>query len=175
MHDSLVEEVTRRPADHAESLTLGDPFDAEVAMGPVVNRQQHERIGGYLGLGVAEGAELVTGGSLADRPGYFVEPTVFLGRHDQRIAREEIFGPVATIIPFSDTADVLTLANDSHFGLNAIIHTDAAQARPSSAASIPASSSSSRAATFCSRWSMLRVPGISRMCGSRASNHARPT
>ncbi|WP_030515333.1 aldehyde dehydrogenase family protein [Nocardia sp. NRRL WC-3656] len=124
VHDSLVDEVTRRLAEHAESLTLGDPFDAEVSMGPVVNRQQHERIGGYLGLGVAEGAELVTGGSLAERPGYFVEPTVFLGRHDQRIAREEIFGPVATIIPFSDTADALALANDTHFGLNAIIYTE---------------------------------------------------
>ncbi|WP_308188565.1 aldehyde dehydrogenase family protein [Nocardia spumae] len=124
VHDSLVAEVTRRLADYAETLTLGDPFAPDITMGPVVNRQQHERIGGYLDLGISEGAELVTGGALADRSGYFVEPTVFLGRHDHRIAREEIFGPVATIIPFSDTADVLTLANDSRFGLNAIIYTE---------------------------------------------------
>ncbi len=93
-------------------------------MGPVINRQQHERIGGYLGLGVAEGARLVTGGSLAERAGYFVEPTVFVGRQKHRIAREEIFGPVATIIPFTETAEVLALANDSHFGLNAIVYTE---------------------------------------------------
>ncbi|NKY49601.1 aldehyde dehydrogenase family protein [Nocardia vermiculata] len=124
VHDSLVDEVTRRLAEHAESLVLGDPFDPDATMGPVVNRQQHERIGGYLGLGVSEGAELVTGGALPERPGYFVQPTVFIGRQEHRIAREEIFGPVATIIPFSDSSDVLALANDSHFGLNAIIYTE---------------------------------------------------
>ena len=124
VHDSLVDEVTNRLVDHAKQITLGDPFDETIGMGPVINASQHARIGGYLELGVQEGAELVTGGHLLDRDGYFVEPTVFVGRQDQRIAREEIFGPVATIIPFSSHQEVLELANDSHFGLNAIIYTE---------------------------------------------------
>ncbi|MBM9461767.1 aldehyde dehydrogenase family protein [Nocardioides sp. zg-536] len=124
VHERLVDEVADRLVDHAKQITLGDPYDASVGMGPVINAKQHQRIGGYLGLGVEQGAELLTGGSLVDRPGYYVEPTVFIGSQDQRIAREEIFGPVATIIPFSDADDVLALANDSTFGLNAIIYTE---------------------------------------------------
>ncbi len=124
VHDSLVDEVTQRLVAHAEAITLGDPYDANVGMGPVINAKQHQRIGGYLDLGVQQGAKLVTGGSLVDRPGYFVEPTVFIGGQEQRIAREEIFGPVATIIAFSDSDDVLAMANDSHYGLNAIIYTE---------------------------------------------------
>ena len=124
VHASLVDEVTQRLVAHAEAITLGDPFDANVGMGPVINGSQHQRIGTYLDLGVEQGASLVTGGKLVDRPGYFVEPTVFIGSQDQRIAREEIFGPVATVIPFSDSDDVIGLANDSHYGLNAIIYTE---------------------------------------------------
>ena len=124
VHDSLVDDVAERLVAHARAITLGDPFDAEVGMGPVVNAVQHKRIGSYLDVGVEQGATLLTGGSLVDGTGYFVEPTVFVGRQDQRIAREEIFGPVATIIPFSDTDDAVALANDTHFGLNAIVYTE---------------------------------------------------
>lgn len=124
VHDTLVDDVVQRLTDHARQIVLGDPFDDAVGMGPVVNAVQRDRIGSYLDIGVSEGAELITGGSVVDGTGYFVEPTVFVGRQEHRIAREEIFGPVATIIPFSSHDEVLALANDSHFGLNAIIYTE---------------------------------------------------
>jgi len=124
VHDTLVKDVTERLVETARGITLGDPFDESVGMGPVINGSQHSRIGSYLDIGKSEGAKLVTGGSLVDGPGYYVEPTVFIGEQNQRIAREEIFGPVATIIPFSTTDQVMKMANDSHFGLNAIIYTE---------------------------------------------------
>ncbi|SDE03560.1 betaine-aldehyde dehydrogenase [Paracoccus isoporae] len=124
VHRSLVDEVANRLVDHARNIKLGDPFDDAVGMGPLVNAAQHKRVADYLELGVSEGAELLTGGNLVERDGYFVEPTVFVGQQQQRIAREEIFGPVATIMPFDSTDEVLELANDTHFGLNAIIYTE---------------------------------------------------
>ncbi|WP_460773699.1 aldehyde dehydrogenase family protein [Microbacterium sp. GXF7504] len=124
VHESLVDTVAQGLVEHAQGITLGDPFDPSVGMGPVINRKQHRRIGGYLDVGREQGATLLTGGSLVDGPGYFVEPTVFIGRQDHRIAREEIFGPVATIIPFSDDAEAIGMANDTPFGLNAIVFTE---------------------------------------------------
>lgn len=124
VHDSLVDEVVERLAAHAQGITLGDPFDASVGMGPVINQQAMTKITGYLDGAESEGATLVTGGRRADREGWFVEPTVYRGAQDQRIAREEIFGPVATVIPFSTTDEALALANDTHFGLNAIVYTE---------------------------------------------------
>lgn len=124
VHDSLVDDVAAGLVAYAEGITLGDPFDASVGMGPVINRKQQQRVGGYLDSGAQEGAQLLTGGSLVDGTGYFVEPTVFLGQQHQRIAREEIFGPVATIIPFTDPAEAVAMANDTAFGLNAIIYTE---------------------------------------------------
>ena len=93
-------------------------------MGPVINETAMKSILGYIESGGSEGAQLVTGGHRADREGWFVEPTVFVGEQQQRIAREEIFGPVATVIPFSTADEAIALANDTHFGLNAIVYTE---------------------------------------------------
>jgi acyl-CoA reductase-like NAD-dependent aldehyde dehydrogenase len=123
-HESLVDEVVDRLADHAKQITLGDPFDETVGMGPVINETALTKIMGYVDSGSSEGASLITGGHRADREGWFVEPTVFVGQQHQRIAREEIFGPVATVIPFSTTDEAFALANDTHFGLNAIVYTE---------------------------------------------------
>lgn len=124
VHESLLDEVVDRLTTHAREITLGDPFDAAVGMGPVINEAALNRIIGYVESGSSEGADLLVGGHRADRPGYFVEPTVFVGRQDQRITGEEIFGPVATVIPFSSTEEAFALANDTHFGLNAIVYTE---------------------------------------------------
>jgi acyl-CoA reductase-like NAD-dependent aldehyde dehydrogenase len=124
VHESLLDDVVDRLTAHARQITLGDPFDETVGMGPVINQAALTKIMGYVESGSAEGADLVAGGHRADRPGYFVEPTVFVGRQHQRIAREEIFGPVATVIPFSSTDEAFALANDTHFGLNAIVYTE---------------------------------------------------
>jgi betaine-aldehyde dehydrogenase len=103
------------------SLVVGDPADEATEIGPLVARRQQERVEGYIELGGAEGATAVTGG--AGRPegvdtGWFVRPTLFAGvDNGMRIAREEIFGPVLSVIPYRDEDHAVALANDSDFGL----------------------------------------------------------
>jgi aldehyde dehydrogenase (NAD+) len=105
----------------AEKVKPGDPRSAETTMGPVVNRVQWEKIQGLIKKGIDEGATLVTGG--VGRPdglnkGYFVRPTVFADvSNDMTIAREEIFGPVLSIIGYKDEDDAVRIANDTPYGL----------------------------------------------------------
>ena len=105
----------------AESFTVGDPRVGKAKLGPLISDVQRERVRGYIKKGVAEGATLVTGG--AEPPeglekGYFVRPTVFANvRNDMTIAREEIFGPVLSIIPYEDEEDAVRIANDTPYGL----------------------------------------------------------
>jgi aldehyde dehydrogenase (NAD+) len=106
----------------AESYVIGDPFDDDTTLGPVTTAAQRERVRSYIRAGLAEHASLLTGGAEAPEgldQGYFVRPTVFSGNNKTRIAREEIFGPVVVIIPFSDEANAIAIANDSPFGLAA--------------------------------------------------------
>jgi acyl-CoA reductase-like NAD-dependent aldehyde dehydrogenase len=104
----------------AATITIGDPKDPSTVLGPLIREQQRQRVEGYVASGAEQGAELVTGGR---RPagfdkGFFYEPTVFVGTNDMRIAQEEIFGPVYTVIPYSGKdADAVRLANDSIYGL----------------------------------------------------------
>jgi betaine-aldehyde dehydrogenase len=127
-HDALVDALAPRFA----AIKLGDPFDPTTAMGPLAMSRQRDRVEGYIAAGVREGAKLATGGN---RPrhlnrGYYIEPTVFGHvRNDMAIAREEIFGPVISVIPADSEADAIAIANDSPFGLNASVFThDAARA-----------------------------------------------
>ena len=122
-HDELLEAL----AASFSGVRVGDPFDAETQMGPLVAERQRDRVLGYIAKGVAEGAKLATGGG---RPshlerGYFVEPTVF-GHVDNSstIAQEEIFGPVLAVIPAADEQDAVRIANDSIYGLNASVFTN---------------------------------------------------
>ena len=114
-------------------FTVGDPVDPATAVGPMVSQKQWERVQSYIRKGIEEGAEILAGGE--GRPagfeaGFFVKPTVFLGTNDMTIAREEIFGPVLTVIPYEDDADAIRLANDSTYGLHAYVNgTDRARAR----------------------------------------------
>ena len=103
---------------------MGDPMRLETQVGPVTTRSQYEKILSYIAIARDEGATCVLGGGPADRPecgaGWFVEPTVFTGvRNDMRIAREEVFGPVLAVIPFSDDEEAVRIANDSPYGLAA--------------------------------------------------------
>ncbi|WP_167104521.1 aldehyde dehydrogenase [Mycobacterium sp. DL592] len=107
-------------ADLADSLTVGDPLDESTDIGPMVSARQRERVLDYIGIGRDSGARLVAGGGIpSDQPvGWFVEPTVFADvDNSDRIAQEEIFGPVVTITPYDDDEDAVRLANDSAFGL----------------------------------------------------------
>ena len=121
-HDALVGAL----ADAVARINVGDPFAADSEMGPLVSQRQRERVEGYIAAGLAGGARLSTGGG---RPahlehGWFVEPTVF-SRVDNAspIAREEIFGPVLSVIPAADEADAIRIANDTIYGLNAAVFT----------------------------------------------------
>jgi acyl-CoA reductase-like NAD-dependent aldehyde dehydrogenase len=122
-HDELVEAL----AGIFSKVKLGDPFDPAVEMGPLAMRRQRDRVEGYIARGVAEGAILATGGGRPkelDR-GWFVEPTVFADvDNSSTIAREEIFGPVLSVIPAADEQDALDIANDTIFGLNASVFTN---------------------------------------------------
>ncbi len=107
----------------AKTIRLGSPLERETKMGPLVSREQYERVTSYLEVGRRE-ARLCAGGG---RPsgfgkGYYVEPTVFCDvDNNARIAREEIFGPVAAVIPFENEAEAIRIANDSHYGLAAAV------------------------------------------------------
>jgi len=116
-----LEEAEKIASAVAQAFTVGDPFDAETKLGPLVSETQRERVRGYIKKGVDEGARIVTGGDEApdglDR-GYYVRPTVFSDvRSDMTIAQEEIFGPVLAILPYDDEEDAIRIANDSMYGL----------------------------------------------------------
>jgi aldehyde dehydrogenase (NAD+) len=106
-----------------EAMHVGDPREAATSIGPMVTRKQYERVQGYIKRGIDEGATLLTGG--LGRPqglerGYLVRPTVFGNVSNQMsIAREEIFGPVLSVIPYDDEEQSVALANDTIYGLHA--------------------------------------------------------
>ena len=113
-------EVVEALAALAEGLTVGDPLDTATDIGPVVSSRQRDRVLGYIEAGKSSGAKLVAGGGVPkDQPrGWFVAPTVFADvDNSDRIAQEEIFGPVLAVIPYDGDAEAVALANDSEFGL----------------------------------------------------------
>ena len=120
---SRLEEVEALAADAVSRLRVGDPRREDTTMGPIANRDQFERVQKLIQAGLDEGAKLICGGP--GRPeglerGYFVRPTVFSHvTRDMRIAREEIFGPVLSIMPYRDEAEAISLANDTLYGLAA--------------------------------------------------------
>jgi aldehyde dehydrogenase (NAD+) len=120
VHDEFVEKLIRR----TRQRVLGNPFDTETQQGPQVDQAQFDKIMGYIDRGQAQGANCVTGGQRFGNRGYFIEPTVFTNVHDQMdIAREEIFGPVLSILKFKDVAEVTRRANNTCYGLAAAVWT----------------------------------------------------
>jgi len=120
-----LDEVKRRLLDALETVRSGDPRSEATTMGPAVSRIQYDRVQRYIGLGIEEGAELLAGGP--GRPaglarGYFVRPTVFVGvTPAMTIAREEIFGPVLSVLTYRTQAEAIAIANDSPYGLQAYV------------------------------------------------------
>ncbi len=123
---SIYDDFTRRLAAAGATLRVGDPRESGVVVGPLVSAAQRARVERCIARGIAEGATLACGGR---RPphlpkGWYVEPTLFThARNDMEIAREEIFGPVITAIPFRDEAEAIALANDSDYGLYGYVWT----------------------------------------------------
>src|SRR6202165_4659120 len=112
-------------AAKAKTIKLGAPLDRDTKMGPLVSKDQYDRVRSYQELGKKE-AKLAAGGGRAEKfaKGYYVEPTIFYDLdNSDRIAREEIFGPVAAVIPFEDEKDAVKIANDSPYGLAAAVWT----------------------------------------------------
>jgi acyl-CoA reductase-like NAD-dependent aldehyde dehydrogenase len=125
---SIADSFVARMIEAARRVRVGDPGQAGVHLGPLVSARQYERVNDYLRIGREEGAEVVVGGGrpvdYESGPGYYIAPTVFVGvRSPMRIAQDEIFGPVLSVLPFEDEAEALALANDVDYGLSASIWT----------------------------------------------------
>jgi aldehyde dehydrogenase (NAD+) len=125
VHASRYEEAVERAADYAASLPVGDPTSPATRIGPVVSAAQRERVLELVRDGVADGARIVTGGQdaagLPER-GYFVAPTVVAGvPPESRLAQEEVFGPVLSIIPYQDEDEAVRIANQSRYGLTGAV------------------------------------------------------
>jgi acyl-CoA reductase-like NAD-dependent aldehyde dehydrogenase len=124
VHESIHDEFAEALAKQISFYKIGDPFAEDTMLGPVVSDEQFQRVTSYVSLGLEEGARIATGGEAISSPGYFIEPTLFAGvDNDMRLAREEIFGPVAALIPFSDVDEAVRIANDTDYGLAAAIAT----------------------------------------------------
>jgi aldehyde dehydrogenase (NAD+) len=120
IQDAFVERMLTR----TRRERLGDPFDPETTQGPLVSQEQYEKVMGYIRSGRDTGAALLSGGHRWGDRGYFVEPTVFDEvRDEMKIAREEIFGPVMSILRFDDLEEVIERANRSTYGLTAGVWT----------------------------------------------------
>ena len=120
-----LEEVKTLLLREASQFTVGNPLTDDIKIGPLASKKQYDRIQQYIQAGINEGAELLYGG--AGQPegltnGYYVKPTIFTGVHNQmQIAREEIFGPVLSVITYQDEQEAITIANDSEYGLMAYV------------------------------------------------------
>ena len=120
IHDRFVGELVSR----AMAIKVGDPLDAESEMGPLVNKQQLDKVEDYVRIGQEEGATLATGGRRLSGSGFYFEPTIFADvDNSMRIAQEEIFGPVLVVIPFDDEEEAVRIANDTIYGLAGAVWT----------------------------------------------------
>jgi len=128
IQEDIYEEFIGRALERIGKIKQGDPLDTETMMGPQVSKQQLEKIGSYVDIGRAEGAEVLIGGKPAAvggefTGGYFYEPTVLKGHNKMRVFQEEIFGPVLGVTTFKDEAEALAIANDTLYGLGAGVWT----------------------------------------------------
>ncbi|WP_336361668.1 aldehyde dehydrogenase family protein [Haladaptatus sp. ZSTT2] len=124
VHEDVYDEVVSGVVERFANTAVGDPFDEDVTMGAIVSEPQYEQVLDYIETTKAEGATCLTGGGpVPDLPGFFVQPTVFEVTPEMTIASEEIFGPVLSVMKWSEYDDVIDLANAVDFGLTASIWT----------------------------------------------------
>src|SRR5262245_38563281 len=118
VHDKFVDKMLAS----AKARRLGDPFDPNTTQGPQVDSDQFNKIMSYIDKGKSEGAKCLTGGGRVGGKGYFIEPTIFTGvRDEMAIAKDEIFGPVMSILPFKNMDEIIERANNTHYGLAAAV------------------------------------------------------
>jgi aldehyde dehydrogenase (NAD+) len=124
VQENIYDEFVAKMAAKAKARRLGDPFDPATEQGPQVSEEQQHRVQGYIEAGKKDGAELIVGGNRHTGPGYYVEPTIFGNVTDEMtIAKEEIFGPVMSILKFKDEAEAIARGNKSFYGLAAAVWT----------------------------------------------------
>jgi aldehyde dehydrogenase (NAD+) len=124
VEEKIYDDFVAKSAARANRRTVGDPFDPKTEQGPQVDSAQFDKVMGYIDSGRSEGAKLVCGGDRVGDRGYFIQPTVFADvQDDMKIAREEIFGPVMSIIPFRSVDEVVERANRTNYGLAAAVWT----------------------------------------------------
>jgi acyl-CoA reductase-like NAD-dependent aldehyde dehydrogenase len=129
VEEKVKEEFLGRFKEKAERMKIGDPMDKNTAMGPQVSREQLDRIKGYVGIARDEGATVFSGGESPQldaqfQNGYFFQPTIFSDvNNSMRVAQEEIFGPVTSVISFDNDDDLIRQANETIYGLSAGIWT----------------------------------------------------
>src|SRR5271170_4791507 len=124
VHKSIFDKVVAGVAEASKKLHIGPGIDPATTLGPLVSKEQLERVCGYLDSGMKDGAKAAIGGRKIAGPGYFVEPTILVDvRPEMKVVREEIFGPVVTAIPFSDPNEIVKSANDTHYGLASAVWT----------------------------------------------------
>ncbi|QKV93090.1 aldehyde dehydrogenase family protein [Streptomyces sp. NA02950] len=121
---AVYDEFVELLVDQARNVKLGDPFDEGTTMGALINERHVDRVSRYIASGLDDGARLLVGGHRPERKGYFIEPTLFAeASNSMTIARQEIFGPVGTIIAFDSDEEAVALANDSDYALAATLWT----------------------------------------------------
>lgn len=124
VHADILDQFLERLCARLDTAIIGDPMDPETTFGPMVSAAQMEIVKGFIAKGEAEGARLVYGGKQLDQNGFYLQPTVFADvTDDMTIAREEIFGPVMSVLSFTSEDEVLARANDTEFGLAAGVFT----------------------------------------------------
>ena len=124
VHDSIYDSFTATVAEKAKRIRVGHPLDPGTVVGPLIHPVHEEKVMSYMDKARAEGATIAVGGDKPDLPGCYVNPTLFThATNDMAIAREEIFGPVLTAIPFADEAEALAIANDTDYGLTGYLWT----------------------------------------------------
>lgn len=122
IHDELVDAI----AATMDRIKIGDPFDVDTDIGPLISDAHRDRVDGFVDRARTDGAEIVRGGRRLDRPGWFYTPTLVAGAaQDSEIVQHEVFGPVLAVLPFRDEDHAVSLANDTAYGLASSVWTDA--------------------------------------------------
>lgn len=124
----IYDEVVGQLADRAKAMKLGDPFDPDVVLGPLISREHFDKVMGYMEIARASGARHLCGGDVPDDPGLaagnYVTPAIFADcEDDMQFVKEEVFGPLMAVLPFDTEDEVLARANDTHYGLSAAVFT----------------------------------------------------
>jgi 5-carboxymethyl-2-hydroxymuconic-semialdehyde dehydrogenase len=122
---SIEDEFTERLVERVRKIKVGHPLDPSTEIGPLIHPKHVDKVLDYFGIARGEGIEIPVGGAAADLGGNYVQPTVLAGaQNHMRVAQEEIFGPVLTVIPFVDEKEALALANDVRYGLAGYLWTN---------------------------------------------------